>query len=274
MLQTDLRAGAGGGPDDVQMRIRMLGALHVHRADGSEIGAGEFRTSKTRQLLRLLALQQGEPVRVELLVDLLWPTAPPARGRASLRTAASQLRRTLAADHVARVGEGLVLHGAEVDTWCFERDSELALQCFSHRDLEVGLHHARGALAWYQGDLADDEPYLDPILRARERLAVQHQELLVEGATAAFQLGHLPEVVALAEGALRRDACCERACRSLMHAYVGLSERAMALRVYDRCRRAMAVELGVEPTAATRALYEQLLIDADVPVTSPVARVA
>jgi DNA-binding SARP family transcriptional activator len=274
MRQTDPMGEGGSCRDTPLIRIRMLGALRVQRADGTEVGAGEFRTSKTRHLLRLMALQQGEPIRVESLVDVLWPTVPPERGRASLRTAASQLRRTLAADHVARVGEGLILHGAEVDTWRFQREGELALQCFAHRDLEVGLHHARAALARYQGDLADDEPYLDPIQRAREQLAARYEQLLLEGATAALRLGYLQEAVELAEQALQRDACCERACRTLMRAFVGLSERAMALRVYDRCRRAMAAELGVGPAGETRALYQQLLIDADVPVTSLVARVA
>jgi SARP family transcriptional regulator, regulator of embCAB operon len=241
--------------------VGLFGPLEAVRLDGSRVSADEFRTGKTRHLLRLLALQAERPVRADWLVEVLWPESPTSRGRASLRTAACQLRRTLASDHVVRHGASLVLRGIETDVHHFQRDAEIALQCFAHRDLEVGLVHVRAALACYRGELAEDEPYLDPLLEARAWYAMRRQQLLVEAATAALQLGHLDAATEFASSVFHDDPSSERACRTLMRAYVGLGERSMALRVYDRCRRAMAKELGVAPDRQTQDLYRDLLID-------------
>jgi SARP family transcriptional regulator, regulator of embCAB operon len=241
--------------------VGLFGPLQAVRMDGGRVTAGEFRTGKTRHLLRLLALQAERPVRADWLVEVLWPHSPIGRGRASLRTAACQLRRTLGGDHVARHGGSLVLHGVEVDVHHFQRDADTALQCFAHRDLDLGLIHARAALASFRGEFAEDEPYLDPILQARDWYAMRREQLLVEAATAALQLGHLDAAAEFASSVFREDPSSERACRTLIRAYVGLGERSMALRVYERCRRAMAEELGVTPDCQTQDLYRQLLAD-------------
>ena len=84
------------------VEIRLLGSLRVRRGDSSVVDASEWRTGKTLDLLRLLALDADQPVRIDSLLEKLWPDVDEARGRASLRTAASQIRRTLRTDCVAR----------------------------------------------------------------------------------------------------------------------------------------------------------------------------
>lgn len=246
-------------------RLRLLGAMRVIRTDGSEAFASDFRTAKTRQLLRLLALQDGDPVRVGTLIDLLWPTVPERRGRASLRTAACQLRSTLRANHVVRVGDTLQLRDVEVDVTRFQHEAVRAHRALTAGDQRTGLARAHLALRLYAGPLAEDEPWLDPILEAQAQLAMQRRELQLAAGSAALELDRPHDAIGLVASVLDDDGSCERACRLLMLAYGQLAERSMALRVYERFRRTLAEELGVSPSADTTAMYLDLLNDVDLP---------
>jgi hypothetical protein len=62
-----------------------------------------------------------------------------------------------------------------------------------------------------------------------------------------------------ADAAVRLDPCREGAYRQLMRAYVAAGDRGLALRAFDRCRRALRDELGVDPSPDTLALYGQLI---------------
>ncbi len=249
------------GPDVVApattLSVGVLGSLRIVHADGLPIDPATLRTSKTRHLLRLLALEP-EGVRTDVLIEQLWPEVPTNRGRGSLRTAASQLRTSLGG-HVVRNGDVLVLDDVDVDVVRFTRHAERAHRRFVRGDQVGGLSAAASALAVYRGDLAADEPYLDAIVVQRERLALRRDELLLGAAEAALGLERTREALRYAERAIALDATSERACRSVMLAYERLGERSMALRAYDRCRQAMAAELGIAPGPRTLALRERLL---------------
>jgi len=60
---------------------------------------------------------------------------------------------------------------------------------------------------------------------------------------------------------LRHDHAYERAHRQLMRLYVMSGDRTQALHQYQRCSNALQIELGVEPSARTRQLYEQIQSD-------------
>ena len=92
------------------IEIRLFGPMLVRRADGSVVQQAEWRTSKTMDLLRLLALNAGQAVTISSLLDKLWPEVEAERGRASLRTAASQLRKILRTDNLERRPGSMILH--------------------------------------------------------------------------------------------------------------------------------------------------------------------
>ena len=60
---------------------------------------------------------------------------------------------------------------------------------------------------------------------------------------------------------LRHDHAYERAHRQLMRLYALSGDRTQALHQYQRCVNALQVELGVEPSARTRQLYDQIQAD-------------
>ena len=135
------------------VEVRLLGPLLVRRADGSVVGAEEWRSNKTLDLLRLLALNAGRPMSVATVVDRLWPSVDWDHGRASLRTAASQLRKVLGTDCLERQAGCLAVTGVWFDTWAYIRLGNEVEQARRAGDDETVVRLVREAEALYTGDV-------------------------------------------------------------------------------------------------------------------------
>jgi SARP family transcriptional regulator, regulator of embCAB operon len=241
------------------LTVRLLGRLEVVRADGTQVTASELRTTKTMDLLRLLALADGRTVPVVTLTDRLWPDAAPQRARASLRTAASQIRHAGRTGAVVRRIDGLALVDAWVDVHHFRDRARQAAAANEADDWGAVVAAAAEAEALYVGDLhaCDD----DSAWARHERTLLQHErrELSCLAAEAALRLGQARRAVAFAEVVVEVEPLSERAHRVLMRAYAEMGELAMAMRVFERHRSLLAAELGIDPSPQTRALHLALL---------------
>jgi len=246
-------------PHQRDIRIRVLGELEVHRTDGSVVGWREWRTGKSMDLLRMLALNNGHPVRMSSVIDRLWPNVGPDRARASVRTAASHIRRAIGANCIARQSGSLLLRGAWVDAVRFRdvvRFVHVAAQAGDHARV-VDL--SRAAERHYRGNFHahnDDSPWA----RAeRDDLLLTRRTMLCEAAAASIALGRHDEAVEFAGSAVLIDPTSEAAHRALMLGYAELGEIASALRAFEACRVHLAEELGADPSVQTQALHLRLL---------------
>jgi DNA-binding SARP family transcriptional activator len=241
------------------IRIRLLGPLEVERLDGVAVGWHEWRTGKTMDLLRILALNSGRPVRMSSVIDKLWPQVGWDRARASVRTAASDIRRAVGANCIARQNEHLLLRGAWVDAIRYRevaRFAHLAAKSGQHARV---VHLTSAAERLYRGNFHahNDE---SPWARAeRDHLLRTRRAMLCEAADAAILLGKHDDAVDFAESAIRIDPTSEAAHRALMRSYAGLGEIANALRAFEAYRSHLAEELGADPSPQTRELHLRLL---------------
>lgn len=238
----------------------MLGPLSVRRRDGSLVSVDEWKTAKAADLLRVLALEAGRPVRVDRLLELLWPEADTRRGRASLRTATYHLRQALRDQAaVERVGDALQLVDAWVDVQAFELLAEEAERArgagADHRVLEL-VHRAE---ALYVGDLTGELSGSSWWVDSTDHLRSLRGRLLLDAAEAALRLGWLRDARDLARAARELDPCSESAARVLMRALGGLGERLHAVAAYDDLRVRLGDAAAVDVSAQTRALHLQLL---------------
>jgi DNA-binding SARP family transcriptional activator len=239
--------------------VRTLGTFAVTRADGSEARIHEWKTGKTRDLLRILALNVGRPVSQTRLVELLWPNVPDARRRNSLRSAASQIRTTLRTNSVLRRPNGLVLVDAWVDTLAFRGQAQAAhLHGRAGRHEEVvELAHAADDL--YGGDFQADDCDSEWARSETRHLREIRHELLCDTAASYLQLGQPFEARDLATEAIELNPSSETAHRLLMCALADLGEITRALRVFESYRSHLADELGADPSYQTRELHLRLL---------------
>lgn len=251
--------GVMAGTSEAAVQVRLLGGFEVVRADGSRVEPTEWGTRKTKDLLRLVALSAGRPVRSSHLIEKLWPTASPERARGSLRTAASQIRRAIGTQCLVRHPEGLILVETSVDVIDFLAHVRDVHQAAREDRADEAVAIAARAESCYTGDFhaSDDE---SPWARGeRHRLQAARQGMLAEGARCALVVGRSQDALVLATLAVALDPLSEGAHRSLMQAHAELGEVASALRVFERYRALLAEELGADPSAQTQELHLRIL---------------
>jgi SARP family transcriptional regulator, regulator of embCAB operon len=245
--------------DEPQVRVHLLGNLEVERADGSIVDPHLWRTSKTMDLLRLLALSNGQVVRTDGLLDKLWPTVSTTRGRASLRTASSQVRRAIGAPCVVRLPDGLALEGAWVDVQAFTHGARRVQQAVLEARHTDVVELAAGTDELYRGEFHAHDDDSDWARSEREHLFRVRQEMLTEAALAALELRRFREALDFASTAVELDWTAETPHRALMRAHAGLGEIGSALRVFETYRAHLAEELGADPSRQTLDLHLRLL---------------
>ncbi|MQA76774.1 MAG: hypothetical protein GEU88_21200, partial [Solirubrobacterales bacterium] len=125
------------------------------------------------------------------------------------------------------------------------------------------------ALALVRGQVLEDEPYASWALPLRDRYA--EREVAVRLAAADHALGGGDPAVALthARTVLAGDPAREAAHRVTMLACYRLGRQDEALRTYERCRQALAAELGVDPLPETVGLHAAILRRDDAILHAP-----
>jgi DNA-binding SARP family transcriptional activator len=196
---------------------------------------------KSWALLTLLAC--GGALTRPRVVALLWPALDETSARRNLRRELARLAEAGAAQLVQADADYLALAaGVDVDLRRFEaacdgRRTDEALACW------------RGPLA--DGlDLADAPPFDDWLAAERERLHARRRRLLEEAAEREPPAQAIERLKLL----LADDPLQERHQRALIRLLLADGRREDALAQYERCRRLLADELGLEPMAETQAL--------------------
>ena len=254
-------------PGQSSLHICVLGDLRVTRRDGTDVRVEEWRTGKTRDLLRLLALADGRPVRAEKLTELLWPDVPSTSARNRLRTAASQIRVTLGDRSLERHPGGYLLRDVVLDARQFAVMAARAGMAADRRDHAAVLPLARAAERLYLDDLRADDDESSWAVAERARLQQLRRTMARDAAEAALHGQRRREALTFAALAVELDPMNETAHRLLMRAHAALGEIAAALRDFEDYRSRLADELGVDPSPETRALHVALLRESSTKLT-------
>lgn len=250
------------------LTVAVLGAVEARR-DGDRLAVP---AGKTTELLVRLALEAGSSVRVDALLEDLWPARA---GRNTLQSKVSQLRGALG-------GKDLVV--AEDDTYRLAVEPagvdaihvvDLASQASAARhagDASTALEKASEGLRLFRGEiLLNDGDWAAP---HRARLEEIRLGLLEDVMAARVDLGSGGELVGELETLVTQHPLRERLWGSLMTALYRGGRQADALAAYARVRKLLADELGIEPGPDLRTLEQQLLRQSTAlggkPVLNPV----
>ena len=254
------------------LSISLLGALRISRD-------GDLLTNfadKAQALLAYLAVESDQPHRRDTLAGLLWPDQPQKRARQSLRQALSDLRKAIGdcdeAPFLLVSGETIQFnpdcaHWLDVTAFA---DLVKACETHHHRRLETCLPCMRRLER--MAELYRD-PFLEQFFLADadgfEEWAMLKRDWLQREATDALSLladyrerrGEYKQAQQYAQRQVQMDPWREEAHRQLMRLLALTGQRSAALAQHETCRRALADELGVEPTAETQALYATILAE-------------
>ncbi|HEY8978400.1 MAG TPA: BTAD domain-containing putative transcriptional regulator [Streptomyces sp.] len=246
----------------------MLGPLQA-RITGREVRLDGPRQAK---MLAALLVDANNVVVMERLVAVMWDERAPATAVRQVQDALSGLRRNLAACgapgsliSTRRGGYQIHLAPDQLDLLEFDHERHLAERQKAPFETAAAL---RRALACWRGDaLADisSRALEFDAARLNEKRAATHKRCLgIE-----LDLGRHREVLEELTVLLREHPYDEHVAEHLMAALYRCQRQGEALQVYERLRRRLAAELGVDPTPQIQALHRRILA-ADPALAAPV----
>lgn len=247
--------------------LAVLGPLEVWR-DGEPVELAP----RLRRVLRLLALQPGELVGRETLIDVLWGKRRPDTAAVLVPANVSRLRQALGTEGrdglIDQDDAGYRLRaGPEtLDVLAFNglvsqaRASALAGQW----PAACGLYEQ--ALALWRGDPAGDIEMLEDHL-AVTRLLRRRVDAVIGYAEVASELGWHERVIPLLEPLARADPRDERVHARLIVALAGVGQQAAAVQIFDDLRRRLDEEVGFLPGEELAAAYQRVLRQ-DIPASA------
>ena len=249
------------------MEIRLLGPLEIR--DNS--GAPTLVTSaKQRVVFAALALQPGQVVSAESLVDCLWGDCPPATARETVHSHVTRLRKNLPATESTRIvtrapGYLLDVRAEDVDLYRARDLRKAAAECGDREKAVELLEEARDIS---RGDLladVDSELLRQRHVPAWEEFLTQLTEARID---AEMALGKHAEVLGELRSLISERPLAEHFRGQLMRALHATGQAGEALREYQRGRQALLDGLGVEPGSYLRSVHQEILT-ATGPVPEP-----
>jgi predicted ATPase/DNA-binding SARP family transcriptional activator len=232
--------------------VRVLGPVEIRR-DGSRL---PVPAGKSAELLVYLALEAGVSVRADRLLDELWHGEPTRRN--TLQSKVARLRRAMGApDAVAGVNGAyrLAVDADAVDALRVLRDAPVAAALLDDGDAAAAAETSAAALQLFRGEVL---PLVGDWARPyRARLEEARASLLESNLSARARLGE--DVVADAEAAVDDAPYQEGLWEVLIGALYAAGRQADALAAYQRVRRRLDDDLGLEPGPRLKRLERRIL---------------
>lgn len=249
----------------MRVQIHVLGTVGMVVDDRPE--AVTSRSQRT--VLGVLAARAGTAVTTDVLVDALWPDAPPRTAVSSLRTYVSRLRRVLG-DAIASTPGGYRLDIDDDDDLDLLRFEDL-LDRATGAPPSVALDLLEDALDLWRGPPFGDVGDVHCIRPVCARLDERRLAAQEERAAVLLAVGRPQDAVAAAEELLAHHPLRERLWTVLVEALAAAARPTEALRAYQRAIDALA-DAGLEPTAELRRAEASVLVeDAPAPPRRAVA---
>jgi len=249
-----------------KIRVRLLGGFEAWSGDRQ---VGGFESQKVRALMAYLVCHRRRAFSRDHLAGLLWPESDPEAARHALRQAVYNLRSKFAEGGSALVVSNHLEIGLdpEADLWLDVEEFESALSRGTEREA-IDSHHLSTAAQLYRGEflagffVRDSPEFEEWLVGEQVRLREAAVEVLRKLIESYQRRGEYRFGVHYARRLVAIEPLSEEAHRELMRLCALAGQRSRALAQYEKLLNLLQDELGVEPLAETRALYESILAEA------------
>ncbi|MBM4333231.1 MAG: hypothetical protein FJ117_18770 [Deltaproteobacteria bacterium] len=243
------------------LKIYTLGRFELLK-DGKPIQFTRKTQRRPLALLKTLIAFGGKGVREDQIEDALWPEADGDIAHQSFKITLHRLRQLLGYEKAIRLQEGrLTLDPRHcwVDAWAFEQILEQAEALWKEGKKEVALGLMEKATEMYGGAFLSREIEQPWATSLRERLRGKFLRSVGRSGLYWQQAGRWEEALDCYHKMLEIDDLAEEFYQGLMTCHQHLGQRAEALSVYHRCKRALSQAFGVEPSPKTQAIYQFIM---------------
>ncbi|MCL4559122.1 MAG: tetratricopeptide repeat protein [Chloroflexi bacterium] len=228
-----------------RLDIHLLGGFQLF-ADSQPVSG--LTSLRTQSLLAFLLLRRGNPQPRQRLAFLLWPETSEEQARTNLRKTIHFLRRLLPGAELLISRDGALQWNPDIPLALDTADFEAAAEAG-----DFGR-----AVALYIDDLLPN-CYDEWILADRERLRQIYLSALHNLVQQHESAGDYAAALGYALRLLQSDPLREDTHRLVMRLHALNGDRAAVLHAYQNCATLLKRELGIDPSPATRQVYERLL---------------
>jgi predicted ATPase/DNA-binding SARP family transcriptional activator len=250
------------------MEFRILGSFEIVGATGPI----DVRGAKRRGLMACLLVHAGQPMSTDRLVEELWGNAASAAAARTVQTYVSQLRKILRGESAGLEtrpdGYVLEIASGDVDAHCFEQAVDAVA---AEVDPARRLVAVNGALELWRGPPLREFAGAGWADREATRLEARHLHALWQRHDALMALDRAPEAASELELLASVHPLDERVWGQLMLALYRSGRQSDALGAYQRARRHLINELGIEPGPELADL-EHRILDHDPTLAGPADR--
>ncbi len=235
------------------LEIRFLGQFDV-RIDGQPI---TIVSRPAQSLFAFLVLNAGTAYRREKLAGILWPESTERDARSNLRHALWRLNKPFKSPHP---GEGISYLHVDPISIAFSAESDYWLDVAILKKPQGEGVSADGLIESLSAGHGELLPgfYDDWIALERERLLAVFEQKMANLLGALIKEQRWTDILDWGEQWIASGETPELAYRALMIAHSALGDLSKVAAVWQRCLYSMRKQLGVEPSAKTLGLYEQL----------------
>ncbi len=247
------------------MRYRVLGPVHLSPRTPS--------AAKPRAVLATLLARGNTVVSTHTLIDELWGAAPPRTATTTLQVYVSQLRKALlppaggapagqdAAQPLLTRPPGYLMRVApdELDLCAFESLRAEGRAAYAEGRYEDASRALREALGLWTGPALSGVPHGASLEAAAIRLNELRVEVLEQRISADLRSGLHRELTGELMALAHEHPLREALHGHLMVALYRSGRQSDALRAYQRARRSLVDELGVEPGPTLSGLHRRIL---------------
>ncbi len=249
------------------IKIHTLGRFDLFRDDKPVNFSGKIQ-KKPLEMLKALIAFGGRDVAEDRIIDALWPDTEGDLGHKSFETTLQRLRRLLGNDAALRLQDGQLSLDERlcwVDARAFE-EAVRSVECgvrnekpekeksaIENPKSEI-LQRVERALQLYRGHFLPSDTMLAWSATARERLRSRFLGLIVRAGEALEEAGRWKRAGELFEQGIEKDPACEEFYQQLMLCRKRLGQEAGAVEAYNRCRKMLSQEFGLEPSSRTEEI--------------------
>ena len=261
--------------ESVPFSITMFGGLEVYYL-GKPLNLARWRNNKARNLLVSIAIEQGREVSRDLILDRLWPSRDLSSALNNFYVTWNAMKRTLM--------DGIDSDAGPVQfpiVNCGQRCAVLLAECqLDLNDFDACIRSARASLAGqripealrhlailtriYRGELLSGDTFYEWVVPYREHYRAQFLDAMILGSTVALDERAPDLAMTFALKGLAADRFNEQLTQCYIRACIASGRREDGIRAYHRCRTYLSEELGLDPSAGMRSLYQELIEDESV----------
>lgn len=248
--------------------VRLFGGFEVTTPSGP-VQARAWRKRKARLLFAMLVTRRGQHIPRDVICEHLWPEMDEVHARNNFYVVWSTMKNALSpeaartescpyAEHVSGTCR-LVAEAVRSDLDVFDECAARARRGEAAGDLAGAAVAYERLKEVYRGDLMSGDMYDDWFASLRDRYRHEFGDAMMRAASVSQDLGDAGAALAFARAGLMHDPWREDLYQAALRLQIETGQRGAAIETYMTCRAKMVEDLGLDPSAETMRLYEQVL---------------